>query len=236
MNLVVDVLLPPASLAALALLLLLAGRRLRWLAAPVVALLVLLGIPLVATGLLNSLAPPAGTEGPPPAAIVILSADAIRMQGPDDLEPGPLTLDRVRAGAALQRRTGLPVLVSGGEFLHSQTTLAKVMATSLTDDFGVPVQWQEDRSLDTWQNAEFSAAILRREHISRVYLVTHFWHMRRAMLAFRAFGLDPVPASVRPPYRPPFSPLQLVLNAVAWFNSYVALHEWVGLGYYRLRR
>lgn len=234
MNLVADVLLPPASLAVLALLLLCGGRRTRRFAPAVVALLVVLGIPLVATELLNSLAPPSAAPGPPPSAIVILSADAIRMRGP--LEPGPLTLDRVRAGAALQRRTGLPVLVSGGEFLRSQTTLAKMMATSLENDFGAAVRWQEDRSLDTWQNAAMTAAILRQENISRVYLVTHSWHMRRSILAFRAFGLDPVPVPVRPPYRPPFSPRDLLITSSAWFNSYVALHEWVGLAYYSLRR
>ena len=236
MNFVVDVLLPPASLAVLAFLCLLGGRRARRLAPLVLVVLVALGIPLVAAELLYHLAPPPARPGAPPDAIVILSADAVRMRGPAELEPGPLTLDRLRAGAAMQRRTGLPVLVSGGPFLGSSATLASMMTTSLKNDFGVPVRWQEDRSLDTWQNARFSAAILEREHISRVYLVTHFWHMRRAMLAFRRFGLDPVPAPVREPYLPPFAFRQLLINASAWFNSYIALHEWVGLAYYSLRR
>lgn len=237
LNLIADVLLPPASLAVLALLLLLfSGRWARGLAVLALAFLIVLGLPMVATAMLNSLAPPPAAPGPEPGAIVILSADAIRVGGPVDLEPGLLTLDRLRAGAALQRRTGLPILVSGGQYVESDTTLASMMGASLQEDFRVPVRWQEDRSADTWQNAALSAAILREAGISRVYLVTHAWHMRRSLVAFRAFGLDPVPVSVRPPYTPPFTWRQLVINTSSWLNSYYALHEMVGIAYYRLRR
>jgi uncharacterized SAM-binding protein YcdF (DUF218 family) len=53
----------------------------------------------------------------------------------------------------------------------------------LQDDFQVPVRWEEGRSADTWQNAEFSARILHQAGISRVYLVTHSW---RCLLIFFA--------------------------------------------------
>ena len=53
------------------------------------------------------------------------------------------------------------------------------------------VRWQEDRSADTWETAEFSAALLRPAGISRVYLVTQSWHMRRAMLAYLADTAQP---------------------------------------------
>lgn len=237
LNLVVDILLPPGSLAILALVLLLGGRPGRVGAGIVLAVLICLGLPIVATALLNSLAPSsATTTGAEPAAIVILSADATRIQGAVDLDPGPLTLDRIRAGAALARRTGLPILVSGGAIVDATTTLAAMMTTSLRDDFGLTTRWHEDRSRDTWENAEFSAAMLHDAGIRRIYLVTHDWHMRRSLLAFRHFGLDPVPISVRPPYTPPFSWRRLIISPVAWFNSYIGLHEWVGLAYYATRR
>lgn len=200
-------------------------------------LLLILAVPSVATALLNSLAPPSeSSAGPEPAAIVILSADGVRIPGPVDLDPGLLTLDRIRAGAALARRTGLPVLVSGGAIPGAKTTLAEMMTASLKDDFGVTDRWEENRSLDTWENAEFSAAILREAGIRRIYLVTHDWHMRRSLLAFRHFGLDPVPVSVRAPYTPPPTVRGMILSPVAWFNSFIALHEWVGLAYYALRQ
>lgn len=237
LNLVADIALPPASLAILALILLLCGRRARVAAGAVLVVLIGLSLPIVATALLNSLTPPVTSEpGASPAAIVILSADGIRVEDPQVLEPGPLTLDRTRAGAALARRTGLPILVSGGLLPEFGTTLAAMMAQSLHDDFRLDARWQENRSRDTWENAEFSAAILRAANIQRIYLVTHDWHMRRSLLAFRRFGLDPVPAPVRPPFTPPISWRRFVPSSVAWFNSYIALHEWMGLAYYATRR
>jgi uncharacterized SAM-binding protein YcdF (DUF218 family) len=237
LNLVADISLPPASLAVLALALLFCGQRGRVAAGFVLVALIGLSLPIVATGLLNSLAPPLSVDaGPQPAAIVILSGDAIRVEDPNALEPGPLTLDRTRAGAALARRTGLPILVSGGELPDYHMTLAAMMTQSLHDDFRLDTRWQESRSRDTWENAEFSAAILREAGIKRIYLVTHDWHMRRSLLAFRHFGLDSIPVSVRPPFTPPLSWRRFVPGPVAWFNSYIAIHELVGLAYYTIRQ
>ncbi len=236
LNHVVDTLLPPASLVIPAFLLSLIGRRWARIAcAGLLAIVVALAIPLVSVALLDSLAPDIPPPGPAPQAIVILSADGIRMEGVQDLEPGPLTLDRLRAGAALERRTGLPVLVSGGEMNGAHTTLAEMMAATLRDDFRAPARWEEGKSVDTWQNASFSADILGRDGVSRVYLVTHFWHMRRSLIAFRRAGLEAVPVSVRPPFTGPFSWRDLLPRPSCWYNSYIALHEWVGLLYYRLR-
>lgn len=236
LNLVADILLPPASLAVLALIFLLIGTPGRVASIVTLAVLVALGLPITATALLNSLSPaPTVSDRSEPTAIVILSGDAIRVENQVDLDPGPLTLDRIRAGAALARRTGLPILVSGGAIPNATSTLAQMMSTSLRDDFRLASRWEESRSRDTWENAEFTALILREAGIKRIYLVTHDWHMRRSLLAFRHFGLDPVPVSVRPPYTPNFSWRRLIISPVAWFNSFIALHEWVGLTYYTMR-
>lgn len=245
----VEILLPPASLAWLALLLLLLPSRAgrggrparprrgpRVLASLLLVLLVLLSTPLVSFSLLRTLTPPeeAAAPEPAPGAIVILSAEAELNGGPTRLDVGPLTLERERAGAALARRTGLPVLVTGG-LVNGPPPVAAVMAGSMQEDFGVPVTWTELRSPTTWENAHYSAPILRAAGVTRVYLVTHVWHMRRSLLAFRRAGIDAVAAPVRPDVSLPPIWKDLVPRVSAWQRSYYAVHEWVGLLFYTWR-
>jgi len=127
-------------------------------------------------------------------AIVILGG-GIRRDAPeyggDTL--GRLTLDRVRYGARVARRTGLPVLVTGGAVDASRPE-GELMQESLEREFGVPVRWAETRSRNTYENAQLSASILRAEGIARVVLVAHGFDMRRAMAEFVAAGIEPIPA------------------------------------------
>lgn len=196
-------------------------------AMPVTSMLLILAI--------ESVAPPP-PQTPPPAAIVILSGDVNRVGNvPPTFDVGPLSLERVRAGAALQRATGLPVLVSGGVIGQDQPTLAALLTHSLETDFSVPVRWQEDASHDTWENARYSAAILRAAGIRSVFLVTHAWHMQRALIAFRRFGLEATPAPVSFSRVVTLDLGAFIPRASAWLDSYYAMHEWIGCLWYALR-
>jgi uncharacterized SAM-binding protein YcdF (DUF218 family) len=114
-------------------------------------------------------------------------------------------------------------------------SLADMMSQSLTEDFLLPPRWTEGRSMDTWENAKFSAAILRKAGIHSVYLVTHGWHMKRSLIAFRAAGLLATAAPV-PLDSPPGLHWGILAPRVsAWTQSYYALHEWIGLAWYHLR-
>ena len=235
----VDSFLPPSSLAALALLaLLLFGRRWGRLVSILALLpLVVLSMPIVAQALLASLDVPPGAvppEGAAPGAIVILSGDVERQADPPSADIGPLTLERERAGAALARRTGLPILVTGG-LVTAPPPVGRMMAASLPADFAVPVRWVEDRSATTWENAAFSVPMLRADGIGRIYLVTHAWHMRRALLAFQRAGIDAVAVPVRLDPWPKGEAMEFIPRTSAWTRSSFAIHEWVGLFAYRLR-
>ena len=231
-------LLPPASLALVALVAFLWGPRGRWLLGLSLVGLFLLSLQAVSLFLLASLdvAEPALGEqqGARPGAIVILSADVQRTAVPGLAVLGPMTLERERSGAALARATGLPVLVSGG-LVTAPPPVAAMMAASMAADFNVPVRWAEASSGTTWENARFSVPILRAAGVGRIYLVTHAWHMRRALLAFRRAGMDAVPFAVLPDPWPRWDIGELFPRASSWERSYLAIHEWVGLLYYQLR-
>lgn len=235
---------PPVNLLPLGL----AGLALSWrwprfgrfvVAVSLIGLLVF-SLPVTSRTLIASLewSLPRAPPERPPTAIVILGGDA--GYGTDEgletgLGIGALTLERMRAGALLQRRTGLPVLASGGELEKGEEPIAAQMAGSLRDEFGVTVRWVEPASDDTWQNAQFSAAMLHAAGIDSVYLVSHAWHLRRAAMAFAHFGIATTPAPLRFDRPPRFGFDEFMPHATAMLSSYFALHEWIGCVYYALR-
>lgn len=234
-------LIPPINLLLLAIAgfcLLRGGRRgAHWVLGTALAALLLLAMPAVSTTLLSLLTVDDRTVRPneAPAAIVILSGDIRHLDGQTPRAGiGALTLERLRAGAALYRSTHLPVLVTGGIIGRQPPAVADLMAESLKEDFAVPTRWVERDSRTTWENADFSAAILKPDGIRSVYLVTHAWHMRRALIAFAHFGITATPAPV-PPDRPERTWIDDVIPTVsAWQTSYYAIHEWIGCAWYEL--
>jgi uncharacterized SAM-binding protein YcdF (DUF218 family) len=212
------------------------GRRLTW--AATIGLL-LLSLPVVSHTALVALETGLPMTPPvdhPPQAIIVLGAEVVRDHSdPLGARAGLLTLDRLRAAAALQRSTGLPVLVTGGTTEQDTTPVGLVMDHTLREDFQIPVRWVESKSADTRENALFSADILRAEGIASVYVVTNAWHMKRALVAFEGTGLA-VTAAPTPPEGialPDFG--EFLPHAGAWQTAYYALHEWIGLIWYKLR-
>jgi uncharacterized SAM-binding protein YcdF (DUF218 family) len=203
--------------------------------------LYLVSLPIVADSLIWAVEALAGAvPGAPadvhPGAIIVLSGDFRHGDGPGAPDTvGRLTLERLAEAASEERRTGLPVLVSGGQLAHADDSLADMMSKALQDDFHVAVRWREDRSDNTYENAAFSAELLRRAGVPSALLVTHPWHMARALWSFRAVGYPVIPA-VLPQAEP------VLLSASSFFpqvpallDSYYALHELFGLGWYLCR-
>jgi uncharacterized SAM-binding protein YcdF (DUF218 family) len=223
---------PPINLLLTAMAGLLWNRRSRIssvLLATGIGGLLLLSLPAVSTLLLVTLEADLPTSpglDNPPQAIIILSGDVARDAGV--LNVGALTLERERTGAALHRRTGLPILVTGGTLDGGSQTLGNLMARTLAADFQTPVRWIECKAQDTEENARFSAEILRRDGIRSAYLVTHAWHMKRSVLDFQGTGIVITAAPVRMDNMP--TPLlgDFVPSTKAWLESYYALHEWIG--------
>jgi len=176
-------------------------------------------------------------------AIVVLAAG--RMRRAPEYEnrdiPDYIALARLRYAAHLQRKTGLPILVSGGNGGNDRDTAdrggseADSMAAALREDFGVPVKWLEGRSRDTAENAAFSAAILRADGVQRILLVTDAMHMPRASAVFARTGLDVVSAPTMFFGRQPLSLHAWVPSAEGMRRSWYASYELIGLVWYRLR-
>lgn len=230
-------LLPPLGLLLLAGVGLLVARRRRRLGWTVfgAALLsfVALCVPIVSAALLMTLQPYPSLppRGPLPGAdaVVILGAD-VHDWAPEHSGPtvGPLTLERLRYGAQVARRSGLPVLVTGG-VLEPPSSLAELMRDVLEDELGVPVEWTEARARNTRENARLAAEMLGSR---RVFLVTHAWHMPRAKAAFEAAGLAVLPAPMGFRTWPRARLGSFVPSARSLQESRWAIHEWLGRVWY----
>lgn len=141
-----------------------------------------------------------------------------------------LSLVRLRYAAVIQRKTGKPLLVSGGSVSGDTSAEAVQIAAILTDELGVPVRWMETSSRDTLTNALESWRILAPQGIKTIYLVTHAWHMPRARLAFEHAGFEVIAAPTgfaRGKDEPPIA-LDFLPRAAALVNSYYFFHEVIG--------
>lgn len=205
------------------------------------ALVVLLSVPWVAAGLLGSLQKdppiPVAETRLDAGAIVVLAADvdcdALELGGD---QPGPLSLQRCRYGALLARRTGLPLVITGGVLRPHSRPVSHILRDFVQDELSVPVAWTEDEAKTTRQNARRTAALLSERGIGRIALVTHAWHMPRAEREFEVAGVAVLPAPTGF-HVPPHAWLHgLVPRGSALRDSCWAIHEYAGRLWYRLTR
>ena len=205
-----------------------------------------LSIPFVGTYLLYSLQwyPPVSLEQAADngGVIVVLSAGSYR-DGPEYQETGapitagdrtgPFTLERLQYAAYLARQTNMAILTSGGGGpVGPERSIAYLMKRSLEEEFNVPVRWMEEQSRDTVENAQYSRKILNEAGVEKVLLVTHAWHMPRAVLAFEAVGFEVTAAPTRFVFPPDPLFSDFVPSMRALIASYYGLHEWLGLAWY----
>ena len=102
------------------------------------------------------------------------------------------------------------------------------MSAVLARDSGIATRWVENRSRDTFQNAEFSAALLKPLGITRIVLVTSADHEWRAMQEFVGAGFSVVPAPVGLYVPPEMGPHSFLPNVAALAYSTAALYEILG--------
>lgn len=148
---------------------------------------------------------------------------------------GKDTLERLRFAAKLHRETGKPILVTGGAPLGNIASEAELMKQVLEHDFNVPVQWAEGASDNTLENAHLSRQLLKQAGVSRIYLVTHAWHMPRAVQAFQAAGFQVVPAPTAYTTRYQTDLLTFIPNVYALRDSRIFMHELIGMLWYQLK-
>lgn len=150
--------------------------------------------------------------------------------------PNRFTLERLRYGARLVRLSHLPLLMAGGN-PTARLAESRAMDAAMRQDFGIAAKWLETRSLDTAENARYSAPMLREAGVRRIVLVTHAVHMRRSINEFRAEGFEviPAPTAFLSDSTAGEEFFDFLPSMTAAYAGWYATHEWLGLAAQWLR-
>ncbi len=242
-HIIENLLLPPGSLILLGLLGLVLIHR---LLGKVLTFLSLLGFYLLSTSVISGLLM-SGLEIYPALSTMeakTLNAQAIVVLGAGRYLDAPeyggdtvsaLNLERLRYAAWLSHRTALPIIPSGGVVITEGTPEAQLARDILKNEFNVKVAAIEDASRTTRENANLTKRVLDKLGFSKILLVTHAWHMPRAMYVMKEAGVNAHPAPTSFQYKESEREFQDWLpHTSAFLSSSWAIHEYVGKFWYQI--
>jgi len=156
--------------------------------------------------------------------------------GRDEL--GRYAMMRTIYAADVAQKSGLDIYATGGKPLtQTEESEGEIMRHWLLK-LGLKEEYvhAENASNNTWENASYMKKILAEKGVNRVVLVTSAWHMPRAVWCFESHNFEVIPAptdylTARDSYDlRSYLPSWTVLS-----DSSQALHEYLGLLWYRLR-
>ncbi len=132
--------------------------------------------------------------------VVLLGGGSVAPETPRPMVEVDGAGDRIIYTAQLYKQgKAAHVLVSGGhlDWVNGESTPAQDMAV-LLEMMGIPGEaiWMQSQSRNTYEDALYSAQILREKGVSRILLVTSASHMPRSMKVFTAQGIEAIPAPV----------------------------------------
>ena len=163
--------------------------------------------------------------------IIVLGDGTARLPSQSTVKPSILAYSRILEAIRLhvlakKSDHQCTILVSGGDPSGTGVTEADDYQAAMVQ-LGVADSdiLLERRSLNTFQNAEFTEVILRERRFDKLFLVTSGLHLPRALLYFSYFGVYPTPCAADY-IVPQMSILPIGYNlAIADF----AAHEYIGM-------
>jgi len=136
--------------------------------------------------------------------------------------------NRLLTAVRLQKLLNIPILLSGGQG-NGNTEAESIVSGRILKSLGVPEEkiLLESKSLNTTQNAIFSAEIMREKKFRRPLLVTSAFHMRRAVLNFERQGFEviPYPTDFTVSHKPKFHYTKLRPQVSAMLLNVTVLQE-----------
>ena len=178
----------------------------------------------------NKCPPPSLNEVEKGDIIIMLGGGAIQdsqdVDGEGTLCASPA--NRLLTAVRLHKMLDLPILLSGGQ-VYADSGAEALIALRILQTLDVPPEkiLVEGKSINTTQNAIFSAQILRDKNFHKPILVTSAFHMRRAVLNFQQQGFEviPYPSDFLVPRDPKFHYTKLRPQAEALLLNVTVMQE-----------
>ena len=144
---------------------------------------------------------------------------------------------RIITAVRLQKRLNIPIIVSGGAVFKKKSPEAPIIKRFLID-LGVPESKiiAESKSRDTLENANNTKIICEKEGYLKPMLVTSGLHMKRSVLSFDRLGMKviSIPANLRTSSGKRYIWHDYLPSSESLSNSTFAIHEYLGLLFYKL--
>ncbi len=167
-------------------------------------------------------------------AIVVLGGGADRIPNTSIVQPSVMSYSRIVEAEKLYyacKRAGreCTIIGSGGDAMLNKIAEAVIYQNELTQMNVVKQDIRsEAQSLNTHENAQFSARLLKRGGFDRIYLVTSGFHLKRSVLWFSYYGAHVIPV--------PSDYIKIKISPLPWGYNFAmtdfALHELLGIVQY----
>ena len=164
-----------------------------------------------------------------PNAVVVLGGGT---NSNDPLKAYPDAFKREVYGLILAKKSNLPFIFTGGGIGKTKEAInVKKDIDLITKICNCDIKtYFEERSLDTYENAKFTAKLFNKLHINKkIYLVTSAYHMKRAIILFKHFGFKIIPKPVGFFYNNDYTIWDIFPQMGNLYHAYKAIHEYFGI-------
>lgn len=163
--------------------------------------------------------------------IILLGAGTSKDSRSNKISPSIMAFSRIAQTAIIyheckKTNASCHILISGGDPLHHGKSEAKTYQESLLS-LGINFKdiQLENQSKNTYQNAEFSSSLLKKQYSEQFLLVNSALALKRALLYFSFFNIYPQPIA-SDIITIPISKFPLGYNFA--MNDF-AMHEYIGI-------
>lgn len=175
-------------------------------------------------------------------AIVVLGSGSVSVrdwQGTRFSTTDPIASSRVLEATRVDRLLPAAIVISSGGNTRADDTRVPTGESmgQVLRQLGVPAERLvvETTSRNTRDEALLVAAILAEHRIEHAVLVTSDVHMRRSLGAFKAVGVQALPAIARSPLADAPAIARWIPGDRGLSYSGLVAHEYLGIGYYAAR-